>query len=187
MEKTPQKNKVLLGITGCIAAYKSCSLVNILKKEGFEVKVVMTESATKFVAPLTFQTLSNSPIYIDMFENIDKTKVEHIHLADWCDVFVIAPATANTISKIALGLADNLLTTITMALPRKTPVVIAPAMNVHMWENPIFQKNLSELKKQGDKYVFIEPQEGKLACGYDGKGKIAEITEIVDTVKNILK
>lgn len=187
MEKTTEKNKVLLGVTGCIAAYKSCSLVNMLKKEGFGVKVVMTESATKFVAPLTFQTLSNSPVYIDMLENVDKTRVEHIYLADWCNVFVIAPATANTISKIALGIADNLLTTITMALPRETPVIIAPAMNVHMWENPMFQKNISELKKQENKYVFIEPQEGKLACGYEGKGKIAEIDEIADMVKKILK
>ena len=186
MEKIT-KNKVLLGITGCIAAYKSCSLVNILKKEGFEVKVVMTESATKFVAPLTFQTLSNSPVYINMFENADKTKVEHIYLADWCDVLVIAPGTANTISKIALGLADNLLTTIAMALPKETPIIIVPAMNVHMWENPMFQKNISTLKKETEKYIFIEPQEGKLACGYEGKGKIADIDEIADIVKKILK
>lgn len=178
--------KILIGITGGIAAYKICSLINQLKKDGYEIKVIMTEAATKFVTPLTFQTLTNNPVYLDLFDVTDKTKVEHIDLADWCDVFVIAPATANTISKIALGIADNLLTTVIMALPKKTPVIIAPAMNVHMWENPIVQKNISELKKYKNKYIFVEPQEGMLACGYEGKGKLAKTEDIIETIKKYL-
>lgn len=178
-----KNKKILIGITGGIATYKICSLINQLKRDGNEIKVIMTEAATKFVTPLTFQTLTNNPVYLDTFNVIDKTKVEHIDLADWCDVFVLAPATANTISKISLGIADNLLTTVIMALPEKTPVIVAPAMNVHMWENPIIQKNISTLKEYKDKYIFIEPQEGKLACGYEGKGKLAKIEDIIEEIK----
>ncbi|MFH1551866.1 MAG: bifunctional phosphopantothenoylcysteine decarboxylase/phosphopantothenate--cysteine ligase CoaBC [bacterium] len=180
---TNKNKKILIGVTGGIAAYKTCSLINQLKREGYEIKVIMTKAATKFVTPLTFQTLSNNPVYLDLFDVIDKTKVEHIDLADWCDIFVVAPATANTISKIALGIADNLLTTVIMALPQKIPVIIAPAMNVHMWENPIVQKNISELEKYKDKYIFVEPQEGKLACGYEGKGKLAKTEDIIKIIK----
>lgn len=182
---TNKNKKILIGITGGIAAYKICSLINSLKKEGYEIKVIMTEAATKFVTPLTFQTFTNNPVYLDLFNVIDKTKVEHIDLADWCDVFVLAPATANSISKIALGIADNLLTTVIIALPTKTPVIIAPAMNVHMWENLIVQKNISELKKYKNKYIFVEPQEGMLACGYEGKGKLAKTEDIIKAIKKI--
>jgi len=136
---------------------------------------------------LTFQTLSNNPVYLDLFDVIDKTKVEHIDLADWCDVFMLAPATANTISKIALGIADNLLTTVIMALPQKTPVIIASAMNVHMWENEIVQKNIQTLKNFKNKYIFIEPQKGMLACGYEGKGKLAKTEDIIKTIKKVVK
>lgn len=184
-QNKPQK--ILIGVTGGIAAYKTCSLIANLKKEGNEVRVIMTEAATKFVTPLTFQTLANFPVYVDIFETIDKSKVEHIDLADWCDVFVLAPATANTISKIALGIADNLLTTIVMALPKKTPVIIAPAMNVHMWKNPAFQKNLQALKKYKSKYTIINPQKGMLACGYEGEGKMAKIEEIMKAINQVLK
>jgi len=183
-------NKILIGVTGGIAAYKVCSLINLFKKEGYEIKVIMTEAATKFVTPLTFQTLTGSPVYIDMLKNIDNTKVEHILLADWSDICVIAPATANTISKIALGIADDLLTTVIMALPLKTPVLIVPAMNVHMWENPIVQNNIESLKKyeagKTNKYVFIPPRNGLLACGYEGAGKIAVPEDIFEKAKKIL-
>lgn len=182
------KNKVILiGITGGIAAYKVCSLINILKKEGYEIKVIMTKAATKFVTPLTFQTLTNSPVYSDIFKIIDKVNVEHISLADWCDVFVLAPATANTIGKISIGIADNLLTSVIMALPEKIPVIIVPAMNVHMWENPILQKNIDNLKRHKNKYIFVNPQKGMLACGYEGEGKIAELEKIVRVIKKVLK
>lgn len=174
--------KVLIGITGGIAVYKVCFLINQLKREGCEVKVIMTEAATKFVTPLTFQTLTNSPVYLDMFKIVDETKVEHIDLADWCDVFVLVPATANTISKIALGIADNLLTTVIMALPKKLPVVVAPAMNVHMWKNDILQENIKTLKKYKKKYIFVDPQKGMLACGYEGEGKLTKTEDIIKTI-----
>lgn len=182
-----KNKKILIGVTGGIAAYKVCSLINALKREGNEIKVIMTNAATKFVTPLTFQTLTNSPVYIDTFETVDKSKVEHIDLADWCDVFILVPATANTISKIALGIADNLLTTVIMALPKKTPVIIVPAMNVHMWENPLLQENVAMLKKHKNKYIFVGPEKGELACGYEGIGKISKIEEIVKTIKKLLK
>ena len=180
-----KQKKIIIGVTGGIAAYKICLLINQLKREGCEIKVIMTKAATKFVSPLTFQTLSNNPVYLDLFDVIDKTKVEHIDLADWCDVFVLAPATANTISKIALGIADNLLTTVIMALPKKTPIIIAPAMNVHMWKNSIFQKNLQVLKKYKNKYIVVSPQKGILACGYEGEGKLAKIEDVIKVIKRI--
>lgn len=177
--------KILVGITGGIAVYKICSLVNMFLKEGADVKVVMTAAATEFVTPLTFQTLTNHEVYVDMWKIINKEEVEHISLAKWADVFIIAPATANTIGKIACGIADNLLLTVVMALPSKTKVLIAPAMNEGMWKNPIVQKNISFLEEQG-KYIFIQPRKGILACRDVGEGKIADNKEILEEVKKIL-
>lgn len=185
--KSNKNKRILIGITGGIAVYKICSLINIFKKEGCEIKVIMTEAAIKFVTPLTFQTLTNSPVYSDMFKITNKTDVEHIILADWCDIFVLAPATANTIGKVSMGIADNLLTSVVMALPEKTPVIIAPTMNVHMWKNPILQKNIGNLKRHKNKYIFVNPQKGMLACGYEGEGKIAELEKIVRAIKKVLK
>jgi phosphopantothenoylcysteine decarboxylase / phosphopantothenate---cysteine ligase len=180
-----KNKKILVGVTGGVAAYKICSLVNYFIKEGAEVKVIMTAAATKFVTPLTFASLTNNQVYVDMFSEV-KSEIEHVSLAQWADVFVLAPATANTIGKISLGLADNLLTTVVMALPAKTKVIIVPAMNTEMWLNPIVQNNVSVLKKQG-KYKFIDPRAGTLACRLDGQGKIASNEDIFEFVKNNLK
>lgn len=180
------KNKrILIGITGGIAVYKTCSLVNMFLKEGADVKVVMTEAATKFVAPLTFQALTNHPVYTDMWQTYNKEEVEHISLSKWADIVVISPASANTIGKIALGLADNLLTTVIMATPKETPVLIVPAMNVNMWNNPIVQENVAKLAKD-KKYAFIEPREGILVCRDEGRGKIADNKDILERARTIL-
>ncbi|MDD4333478.1 MAG: flavoprotein [Patescibacteria group bacterium] len=186
-----KNSKILLGITGGIAVYKICSLINKLKKNGAEVKVIMTEAATKFVTPVTFQTLSNNEVCTDMFAWERGHDTEHISLADWCDLAVIAPATANTIAKISHGLADNLLTSTVLALPKETPVLFVPAMNVHMWENPITQDNIKKLinikiSNKKDKYFMVEPREGILACGYKGKGVIAENEKIIEMINKIL-
>ncbi len=174
--------KILLGVTGGIAAYKACSLVNYFIKEGADVKVIMTTSAKEFVTPLTFQALTNHAVYINMFQTINHEEVEHISLAKWADICVVAPTSANTVSKVAVGIADNLLTTVIMALPRKTKVIFAPAMNTEMWNNDIVQRNIETLKKQDNKYVFIEPEKGVLACKEEGIGKIADINKILKVV-----
>lgn len=181
-----KNKKILVGITGGIAVYKICSLINMFIKEGADVKVIMTEAAIKFVSPLTFQALTNHAVYSDMFEIINKEEVEHISLAKWADIFVLAPATANTIGKVANGILDNLLTTVIAALPQKIKVIIAPAMNSEMWKNPIVQENINKLGKQKNKYIFIEPRSGVLACRDEGIGKLAENKDIFDAVKSSL-
>lgn len=178
--------KILLCVTGGIAAYKACSLVGYFLKEGADVKVVMSEAATHFIGPLTFQALTNHAVYTDMFEIINKEEVEHISLATWCDIAVIAPATASTIGKIVNGISDNLLTTVIAALPQKKNVVIAPAMNKEMWNNPITQDNIKRLKKYG-RYIFVEPRKGMLACRVEGSGKIADTEVIMETIKKAIK
>lgn len=169
---------IVLGVTGGIAVYKAVDLVSRLKKQGAKVSVIMTEAATKFVSPLTFQTLSLSPVYVDMFGEPKNYDVEHISLAERADLFVIAPATANTIGKIAYGIADNLLTTTVMAT--KAQVVFAPAMNTNMYLNPITQKNISFLKEEG--YEFIEPGVGRLACEVYGPGRMEEPENILQYI-----
>ena len=178
--------KIIVGITGGIAAYKACSLINLFLKDGADVKVIMTPSATKFVTPITFQTLTNHAVYVDMFEIINKEEVEHISLAKWADIFIIIPASANTIGKIANGIADNLLTTVIMALPQKTKVIIVPAMNTEMWNNPIIQNNITSLKKINKKYFFIDPEEGILSCRDIGVGKIADNEVILEKTRLLL-
>jgi len=180
-----KNKKILIGVTGGIAAYKTCSLINMFLKEGADVKVIMTNGATKFVSPLTFQSLTNHPVYVDMWQTYNKEEVEHISLAKWADIMVISPATANIIGKIANGLADDLLTTVIMALPKETPVLIAPAMNTNMWENPIVQRNVESLSKD-KKYKFIDPRKGVLACRDEGSGKIADNEDIFEEVQKIL-
>ncbi|KKQ17806.1 MAG: Phosphopantothenoylcysteine decarboxylase, Phosphopantothenate-cysteine ligase [Berkelbacteria bacterium GW2011_GWA1_36_9] len=181
-----KNKKVLIGVTGGIAAYKTCSLVNMFSKEGADVKVIMTHGATKFVTPLTFQSLTNHPVYLDMWQTYNKEEVEHISLAKWADIVVISPATANIIGKIAHGIADNMLTTVVMALPKETPVLIVPAMNTNMWENPIVQKNVKILSED-KKYKFINPRKGILACRDEGYGKIVDNEVIIEEVQKILK
>jgi phosphopantothenoylcysteine decarboxylase/phosphopantothenate--cysteine ligase len=180
-----KNKKILIGVTGGIAAYKTCSLVNMFLKEGADVKVIMTNGATKFITPLTFQSLTNHPVYVDMWQTYNKEEVEHISLAKWADIMVISPATANIIGKIAHGLADDLLTTVVMALPKETLVLIAPAMNTNMWENPITQKN-AEILAGYKKYKFLETRKGVLACRDEGSGKIADNEDILEEAKKIL-
>ena len=174
--------KIVLGVTGGIAAYKSAELVRELVRAKAEVHVVMTRNAQAFITPLTFQTLSGNPVITELFSLTEESEIGHICLADTAEVLVIAPATANIIGKIAGGIADDMLTTIVMAT--KAPVLLAPAMNVHMWENVIFQENVEKLRSRG--YHFIEPEAGELACGYEGKGRLAEIPEIVEAIRAIL-
>lgn len=170
-----EKN-IVVGVSGGIAAYKACDVVSKLKKQGFKIDVIMTKNAQEFVSPLTFQTLSNQKVVTDMFETPSDWNVEHIELAKKADVFVIVPATANIIGKIANGIADDMLTTTIMATEAKK--VIVPAMNTKMYHNPLVQENILKLKKHG--YYFIEPVSGLLACGDTGKGKMEDSTVIVE-------
>lgn len=177
-----QKKTVVVGVCGGIAAYKAVEVVSRLKKLGADVNVIMTENASKFVAPLTFQTISHNPVVIDMFEKPVRWDIEHISLAQKADVFLIVPATANVIGKVAGGIADDMLTTTIMAT--KAPVVFAPAMNHNMYENVIVQKNIETLKSAG--YLFIEPDKGLMACGTYGKGRLPEPETIVQAVVDVL-
>jgi len=167
---------IVVGVSGGIAAYKACDVVSKLKKQGFKIDVIMTKNAQEFVSPLTFQTLSNQTVVTDMFETPSDWNVEHIELAKKADVFVIVPATANIIGKIANGIADDMLTTTIMATEANK--VIVPAMNTKMYHNPFVQENILKLKKHG--YYFIEPVSGLLACGDTGKGKMEDPTVIVE-------
>lgn len=173
---------VVIGVSGGIAVYKTLDVVSRLRKLGVNVNVIMTKSATEFVTPLSFQSLSQNYVVCDMFEDPKTWDVEHISLAKRADVFLIAPATANVIGKIANGIADDMLTTTVMAT--KAKVLIAPAMNTNMYENPILQRNINTLKELG--YNFVEPESGRLACGDTGKGKLASPETIVDEVVKML-
>ncbi|MCH1967356.1 MAG: bifunctional phosphopantothenoylcysteine decarboxylase/phosphopantothenate--cysteine ligase CoaBC [Paraclostridium sordellii] len=173
---------VVLGVSGGIAVYKACDLVSKLKKAGINVHVIMTQSATEFVAPLTFQTLSQNYVVEDMFESPKTWDVEHISLAKKADLFVLAPATANVIGKVANGIADDMLTTTVMAT--KAKVLVAPAMNTNMYENPIVQRNIQTLKDLN--YEFVEPESGRLACGDVGSGKLASVDTIFEKIISLL-
>lgn len=169
---------VLIGISGGIAAYKICELIRMYKRANAEVLVVCTPNALNFVTKLTLENLSKNPVAVEEF-NVEKFNPEHISYADKADIMVIAPATANTISKIATGVCDNLLTSIACAFTK--PMIIAPAMNCNMWENPIIQQNLSKLNVE-----IIEPESGYLACGYEGKGRLCSLDKIFDKTVEIL-
>jgi phosphopantothenoylcysteine decarboxylase / phosphopantothenate---cysteine ligase len=168
--------KILLCVTGGIAVYKGAALTSKLTQAGAEVKVILSESAAKFVTPLTFQALSRTEVYTDTFDEKHPEKIAHIHLADWADLIMVAPATANIIGKLANGIADNMISTTLLAAT--APVWIAPAMNVHMYSHPAVRKNMETLRSFG--YEFIEPGEGYLACGYTGKGRLEEPETIVE-------
>lgn len=169
----------MIGITGGIAAYKICTLIRLYRKAGANVRVVLTPNALNFVTKLTLQTLSNNEVYVDNFE-IDEYKPEHIALTE-ADIFVIAPASANTIGKIANGICDNLLLSTACAFSK--PILIAPAMNENMWNNPFVQENMSKLKKHG--YHIVDPETGFLACGTNGVGRMKEPEEIFDRTVEI--
>ncbi|CAH0216403.1 Coenzyme A biosynthesis bifunctional protein CoaBC [Peribacillus sp. Bi96] len=172
--------KVLLCVTGGIAVYKAAALTSKLTQEGAHVKVIMSESARQFVTPLTFQALSRNDVYTDTFDEKDSSVIAHIDLADWADINLVAPATANVIGKMANGIADDMITTTLLAT--EAPVWVAPAMNVHMYAHPAVQKNMETLRTFG--YQFIEPGEGYLACGYVGKGRLEEPETIVEHLKH---
>ena len=168
--------KILLGVTGSIAAYKAVELVRLFVKNGDTVSVIMTLAACEFVKPLTFQILSRNPVCVEQFAPIVSWKPEHISLAESADLVLVAPATANTIAKMRYGLADNLLTATLLAT--RAPVVIAPAMNTGMWESPVTQENIAALKARGVKVV--EPVDGELACGVKGKGRMMDPRKLFD-------
>jgi len=172
----------VLGVTGGIAAYKAADLASKLTQAGATVNVIMTESATEFVAPLTFRAITHRPVVTSMFELTSEFSVEHVALAEAADIVVIAPATANTIARIAAGIADDMLTTTVLAT--EAPVVVAPAMNVNMWQNPVTQENVARLKERG--FVFVGPGYGRLASGRMGMGRLVEVTEIMGTVQQVL-
>ncbi|MBK5274484.1 MAG: bifunctional phosphopantothenoylcysteine decarboxylase/phosphopantothenate--cysteine ligase CoaBC [Desulfuromonadales bacterium] len=173
-----KEKQIVLGVTGGIAAYKAVELLRLLTKAGADVHVIMTSSAQEFVAPLTFQTLSANPVHTELFNLIAEREIGHIALADRADLFVIAPATANVIGKIASGIADDMLTTTIMAT--KAPVLFAPAMNVNMYTNPIYRENEERLRKHG--YLFVPPEKGALACGWEGEGKLAAPETIFEAI-----
>ncbi|MBY0144533.1 bifunctional phosphopantothenoylcysteine decarboxylase/phosphopantothenate--cysteine ligase CoaBC [Neobacillus niacini] len=171
--------KILLCVTGGIAVYKAAALTSKLVQAGAKVKVILSDSAGKFVSPLTFQALSRNEVYTDTFDEKNPNVIAHIDLADWPDLILVAPATANTIGKLANGIADNMITTTLLAAT--APVWIAPAMNVHMYDHPAVIKNIMTLASYG--YRFIEPGEGYLACGYVGKGRLEEPEKIVELIR----
>lgn len=172
--------KILLCVTGGIAVYKAVALVSKLTQAGVGVRVVMSKSAMQFVQPLTFQAMSRNDVYFDTFDEKDSRVIAHIDLADWADLVIVAPATANTIGKYANGIADDMITTTLLAT--KKPVWMAPAMNVHMYDHPAVIENIARLHTRGVR--FIEPSEGYLACGYVGKGRLEEPERIVELVNH---
>jgi len=177
-----QDKKIVLGVTGCIAVYKAAELVRQLVKLGADVHVVMTESAREFMAPLTFQTLSGNPVITEMFKLYEERKIGHITMAQRGDIVVVAPATANIIGKAANGIADEILSTVLIAT--RKPVLFAPAMNEGMWEHPAVLRNVQTLKDLGRR--FVEPGSGDLACGDSGRGRLADIADIVDEIELML-
>lgn len=179
---TIQNKHILIGITGGIAAYKICTLVRDFKKSGAEIKIIVTPNALNFITKLTLQNLSQNEVYEGEFTP-QNWKPEHISLSDWADIMLIAPATANTIGKIAQGIADNLLTSVACAFSKK--MIIAPAMNCNMWQNESVQKNLNTLQARGIEY--LPPEEGFLACGYVGKGRLCSLEKIYNAVDEALK
>ena len=171
--------KILLGVTGSIAAYKAVELVRLFIRNGDAVTVVMTPAATEFVKPLTFQTLSRNPVFVDQFAPVVSWKPEHISLAESADLVLVAPATANTLAKMRYGLADNLLTATLLATRAK--IAVAPAMNTGMWESPVTQENIASLKARG--VMVIEPVDGELACGVRGKGRMMDPEKIFEVCR----
>ncbi|HCV1240937.1 TPA: bifunctional phosphopantothenoylcysteine decarboxylase/phosphopantothenate--cysteine ligase CoaBC [Staphylococcus aureus] len=170
--------KILLAVTGGIAAYKAIDLTSKLTQSGYEVRVMLTNHAQKFVTPLAFQAISRNAVYTDTFIEENPSEIQHIALGDWADAIIVAPATANTIAKLSVGIADDLVTSTLLAT--ETPKFIAPAMNVHMYENKRTQQNINILKEDG--YHFIEPGSGFLACGYVAKGRMEEPLQIVSVI-----
>lgn len=177
-----EKKQIVLGVTGSIAAYKAAELLRLFQKRGWDVSVIMTEAATRFVSALTFRTLSRNPVAVDMFADVEEWVPGHISLADRADALVIAPCTAKVLAKLACGIADDQLTC--TALATRAPVVIAPAMNVNMWQHPATQENVATLRRRGVRLVDVGV--GDLACGYEGQGRLAELAQIVAAVEQAM-
>jgi phosphopantothenoylcysteine decarboxylase/phosphopantothenate--cysteine ligase len=177
-----KEKTVVLGVTGGIAAYKAAELASRLSQEGALVDVVMTQAATEFVTPLTFQSLTHRPVHIGLFDSVKGFDVEHIALAERADVVVIAPATANIIAKVACGLADDLLSCVVLATA--APIVVAPAMNVHMYENSVTQENIAKLRERG--LTIVDPAQGHLACGDVGVGRLADLEDVMGAIGLVL-
>lgn len=177
------KKKIVVGVTGSIAAYKAADIVSGLTKLDCDVNVVMTKGGERFITPLTLQTLSKNKVYTDVFQEDCPSEVKHISLAEKADLFMIAPATANIIGKLANGIADDMLTSLYLAV-KDIPMLIAPAMNTRMYENPVVTENLERLVKMG--FQIIEPKTSRLACGSVGKGALADVSHILDIVKQTL-
>ena len=173
---------IVLGVTGSIAAYKAAALVRLLRVAGSDVHVVMTEAATRFVGTLTFRTLSQNPVCVGMFDEPAEWKPRHIALADRAQAVVVAPCTANVMAKMVHGLADDLLTATLLA--SRAPIVVAPAMNAHMWDHPATRANMAVLKQRG--VTVLDVEEGDLACGYEGRGRMTSPESIVTAVKELL-
>ena len=178
-----QERRVVLGVTGGIAAFKAAGLVTALRKRGAQVRVVMTEAATEFVTPTTFASLSAHEVGLKMFGEPLGDELQHVQLQDFAEVMLIAPATANVIGKLAAGIADDLLTTVVMALD--CPIILAPAMNFRMWENPIVQRNVETLREAG--YGFVMPERGRLASGAEGTGRLAREEFLIGAVERALE
>lgn len=176
---------ILLGVTGGIAAYKACELTSLAVKAGHAVRVVMSANATRFVGPITFEALSGNPVLLDTFAGAplpgSTSAIDHISWAKWADVGIVAPLSANTLAKLACGLADDALTTVLMAVPTKTPIVLAPAMNTAMWENPVVRRNLRWLAELG-RYAIVDPASKRLACGDVGPGALPDPSDLLALV-----
>lgn len=177
---------LLLGVSGGVAAYKACDLVSRARKAGHEVQVVMSQSATRFVGPITFEALSGRPVMTGTFTGVGSPGIDHIEIPKWADVACIAPATANILGKLACGIADDALSTVWMALRRDTPCVLAPAMNTEMYLSPVVQRNLGWLRDL-ERYTFVEPVSKRLACGDVGIGALAEPAEILAHIESLRK
>lgn len=177
---------ILLGVTGGIAAYKAVDLASKITAAGAKVKTVMTQNACRFVGPMSFEAVTGSQVYTSMWEASEEYKIGHIALADWANIVVVAPASANIIGKVANGICDDLLSTVLCTcwnLARQGKAIIAPAMNTNMWTNPAVQKNIETLKKTG--YLLSGPAEGRLACGTEGIGRMSEPKDILEAIEKI--
>lgn len=172
---------ILLGVSGSIACYKACDLTSNLTQQGHAVHVVLTETAADMVSPETFRTLSQRTVYTSLFDRAEERQPAHIDLADRVDLALVAPATANLIGHVANGLANDLLTSLLMAIGTRVPVLFCPAMNSNMYENPFFRENMAALKDEG--YQFVEPDDGYMACGDVGEGRLADVEHILKTVQ----
>src|SRR6267154_4276977 len=179
-----ERRNIVLGVTGSIAAYKAAELTSQLSKQEFNVRVVMTADALRFITPLAFKTLSRHPVVTDLYDEEEGWKPTHIKLADEADLLLIAPATANTVAKLALGIADDALSCVALALNPKARLLVAPAMNGKMWLHPATQQNVATLKSRGAE--FIGPEEGLLSCGYEGLGRLWPVQSVAERALEIL-